>query len=53
MAEMFMLDIKRQLTARNAVEVHAFREITSDYQHCLRQLREAKVRLTRLRMLGT
>ena len=41
----FMLDIHRQLAARNAVEVHAFREITTDYQRCLGQLRELRVRL--------
>lgn len=41
----FMLDIQRQLAARNAVEVHAFREITTDYQRCLSQLRELRVRL--------
>ena len=40
----FMLDIQRQLAARNAVEVYAFREITTDYQHCLGQLRELRVR---------
>lgn len=40
----FMLDIHRQLAARNAVEVHAFREITTDYQRCLSQLRELRVR---------
>lgn len=38
-----MLDIRRQLAARNAVEVHAFREITSDYQQCLSHLRELRV----------
>lgn len=40
----FMLDIHRQLVARNAVEVHAFIEITSDYQRCLDQLRDLRVR---------
>lgn len=40
----FMLDIHRQLAARNAVEVHAFQEITTDYQRCLSQLRELRVR---------
>ena len=40
----FMVDIHRQLAARNAVEVHAFREITTDYQRCLSQLRELRVR---------
>lgn len=43
-ASSFMLDIHRQLAARNAVEVHAFREITTDYQRCLGQLRELRVR---------
>lgn len=39
-----LLDIRRQLAARNAVEVHAFREITTDYQQCLSHLRELRVR---------
>ena len=39
----FMLDIHRQLVARNAVEVRAFTEITSDYQRCLMQLRDLRV----------
>ncbi|KAL3161687.1 hypothetical protein ABBQ38_008786 [Trebouxia sp. C0009 RCD-2024] len=43
-----MLDIRRQLAARNAVEVHAFREITSDYQQCLSHLRELRVRNAQL-----
>ena len=40
----FMVDIHKQLVARNAVEVHAFAEITGDYQRCLDQLRELRVR---------
>lgn len=40
----FMFDIHKQLVARNAVEVHAFAEITSDYQRCLDQLRDLRVR---------
>ncbi len=40
----FMVDIHKQLVARNAVEVHAFAEITGDYQRCLDQLRDLRVR---------
>ena len=40
----FMFDIHKQLVARNAVEVHAFAEITGDYQQCLDQLRDLRVR---------
>ena len=39
-----MVDIHKQLVARNAVEVHAFAEITGDYQRCLDQLRDLRVR---------
>lgn len=41
-------DIHRQLLARNATEVRAFSGITSDYQLCLRQLRDLRVRLAAL-----
>ncbi|DBA83439.1 hypothetical protein WJX79_006327 [Trebouxia sp. C0005] len=44
----FMFDIHKQLVARNAVEVHAFAEITSDYQRCLDQLRDLRVRNAQL-----
>ena len=37
-------NIHQQLLARNAVEVRAFSGITSDYQQCLRQLRDLRVR---------
>lgn len=40
----FTIDIHKQLVARNAVEVHAFAEITGDYQRCLDQLRDLRVR---------
>ena len=40
----FADDILWQLKARNAVEVHAFRGITHDYQQCLDQLRDYRVR---------
>jgi len=40
----FMVDIHKQLVARNAVEVQAFAEITGDYQRCLDQLRDLRVR---------
>ena len=45
LAAIFADDILRQLKARNAVEVHAFRGITQDYQQCLDQLRDFRVRL--------
>ena len=45
MGDTFVLDIRQQLAARNAVEVHAFREITTDYQRCLSHLRELRVRV--------
>ncbi|DBB04827.1 TPA: hypothetical protein ACH3X3_010116 [Trebouxia sp. C0006] len=44
----FMVDIHKQLVARNAVEVHAFAEITGDYQRCLDQLRDFRVRNAQL-----